>query len=206
MSNHKKPVKELPEVTEEQLQIIQSIAKQFANGFKFGYIDADDIYQEACIEGVKGVTNWDGERPLDNFLFIHIKRRLINLRRDKYYRVETPCSSCPVRQHHGKLVFCNEQCEKVYRRWERNNRAKANLISPQDIAVTETDNLLLEDNVEDKIHMVEIEHMIREQLAPGVRRDYMRMKEGITLTKSRQLKVRQEVLEILKWQQQDAEI
>lgn len=62
------------------------VAKRTATKFTFPNYTIEDLIQEAYIMGMEGLQRWDGRRPLENFLSTHIKNRLINLKRDKYFR------------------------------------------------------------------------------------------------------------------------
>lgn len=70
----------------ENQEIIMSVAKRIAARFTFPNYDVEDITQEAYIMGMDAIQRWDGVRPLENFLSVHIRRRLMNLKRDKYFR------------------------------------------------------------------------------------------------------------------------
>ncbi len=63
-----------------------AVAKRVATKFTFPNYDVEDIVQEAYIMGMDALSRWDGVRPLENFLSVHIRRRLMNLKRDKYFR------------------------------------------------------------------------------------------------------------------------
>lgn len=76
------------QVDTETLAIIHKIAKQLAPKFRFGYYDISDIEQEAIILGLDAVKRWDQIRPLENFIYTHIRNRLGTLKRDKYYRID----------------------------------------------------------------------------------------------------------------------
>lgn len=68
----------------EHLEIIQSVVKRLKKK-KFGYLDEDDIAQEAFIIATEIIPQWDGVRSLENFLMSSVSRRLISLART-YYR------------------------------------------------------------------------------------------------------------------------
>jgi len=74
-------------MTEEQVvATITRVSSRLANKFTFPNYEADDIIQEAFIIGMEAMNRYDGVRPLENFLSIHIKNRLKNFKRDNYYR------------------------------------------------------------------------------------------------------------------------
>ena len=71
---------------EEVLEVINKICDRYAYKFQFGYFEADDIRQEAFIIAVDALDRYEEGRPLENFLAVHVKNRLNNFKRDKYYR------------------------------------------------------------------------------------------------------------------------
>ena len=74
-------------MTEEQVvSTISKISSRLASKYTFPNYEADDISQEAFIIGMEALDRYDGVRPLENFLSIHIKNRLNNFKRDNYYR------------------------------------------------------------------------------------------------------------------------
>jgi hypothetical protein len=74
-------------MTEDQVvSTIYKISSRLASKFTFPNYEEDDITQEAFIIGMEALDRYDGVRPLENFLSIHIKNRLKNFKRDNYYR------------------------------------------------------------------------------------------------------------------------
>lgn len=66
--------------TEQQvIDIITKIGKRYRK-YKFSYLTEDDIQQECFILGMDGLERYT-EGPLENFLAIHIRNRLLNQRR-----------------------------------------------------------------------------------------------------------------------------
>ena len=74
-------------MTEEQVvSTISLISSRLASKYTFPNFEEDDIQQEAFIIGMEALDRYDGVRPLENFLSVHIKNRLKNFKRDNYYR------------------------------------------------------------------------------------------------------------------------
>ena len=66
-------------MTEEQvLQTINNIANRLAAKFKFGYHELEDMKLQARLFEWQGLKNYDGVRPLENFLWTHVRNRLYN--------------------------------------------------------------------------------------------------------------------------------
>ncbi len=121
------------------LAVIDKIADRLAPKFVFGYFGLDDIKQEAFIEGCKGLEGYDGIRPLENFLYIHIRNRLINFKRKHYERIlDRPCVNCPLKAFDISLpsecrAYTNKEDCEPYRGWLSINGPKKNLMSCLDI-------------------------------------------------------------------------
>lgn len=82
---------------------------------------------------LEGLNRYDDKRPLENFLWTHVKNRLGNFKRDNWERLSKPCLKCPllafdsVRQLctvHEDLLNCDP-----YRKWFSKTTAKKNIIS-----------------------------------------------------------------------------
>lgn len=79
---------------EELLTAINYVVNSLAGGFVFGWYSREDIEQEARCLAFEALPDFDPnfkkkgtlEEKLRSFLFIHIRRRLINLKRDKQGR------------------------------------------------------------------------------------------------------------------------
>jgi hypothetical protein len=91
---------------DDLVNMTNAIANKLASSIKFGIYSISDIMQEAHLEAIKGVTKFKHSKisnnttnanmnhlnpnysGLANFLFIHIRNRLLNLKRDKHFRYE----------------------------------------------------------------------------------------------------------------------
>jgi DNA-directed RNA polymerase specialized sigma24 family protein len=136
------------------------LAKRISPRFKFGYYDVDDLEQEAFILALDGFKRWDGVRPLENFLSVHIHNRLINFRRNRYHRSHVDDSS-PQRK--------------------RDNDSKRSLMSPGEIhdldVVYEVDyvhSLTTEETLE-----------IINHLPAHIKNDFHRLANGASISISR---------------------
>jgi DNA-directed RNA polymerase specialized sigma subunit len=93
---------------EEFLTVLDNISKRLGHKFKFGYHNFDDMKQQAAIFALEGLEKYDKKRPLENFLWTHVRNRLFNYKRDNYQRPDKPCLSCPLYDPHCKKS--NNQC------------------------------------------------------------------------------------------------
>lgn len=69
-------------MTEEQvMETLTRVTDRFKKKYKFGSYTEEDIQQEAYIECLSALERYDGVRPLENFLSVHLRNRLFNFRR-----------------------------------------------------------------------------------------------------------------------------
>jgi len=166
---------------------VDKIAKRYSKKFKFGIFAAEDIYQEIFIMAMDALQRYDGISPLENFLVTHIKNRLILLKRDNYARASDACNQCPQ---------FNTECEKCQRRRQTYN-VKKSLSNPVDISVVNADNESSMRSgltgIED-IECREIIEIINKQLPVKYREDYLKMRDGVYVSKP----VREEIESIIK--------
>lgn len=132
----------LNKVTEKHfLETIDKICYKLLHKFRFGYHDIEDMKQQAYIFAIQGLENYDTSKPLENFLWTHIRNRLFNFKRDKYQRPDKPCNTC---EHYDPgLQRSTSQCAQfncksncsLYNAWYAKNNYKKNLMQ-----VTHTEN------------------------------------------------------------------
>jgi len=152
----------------EHLTIIQKVAETIAPRYTFGYLGKEDLIQEAIIFGIEVYDKWDGHRPLENFVSVHISNRLKNFKRDNYFRLGL---------------------EDSPQKRQQANDTKKKLMSAGPI---KNDPLFFEsiDNAD------EISFLL-ETLPPFLRNDFLRMANNVTITKKRREAVYEAVKEIL---------
>lgn len=195
----KMPAGSTPKDAENEIvDIIQSVAKALSRipRFRFGYHSRADIEQQGVLIALEILEEdkYDPSRPLEGFLYTHLKRRLGNYKRDNYIRAERPCQCCnpfdpPV-----------SPCER-FDAWQIRNTTKQNLMLPLDVSSVADEyesNMRTESMVEEEAHINELLTMIDEQLPVELRADYLKMTHGVAVPKNRRLKVREAVMEIIK--------
>lgn len=170
--------------TEQQvLEAIEKAVQMLSRSFPFGYFDRDDIKQEARIFGLECLAKFNTARPLENFLFAHIRNRLLNLRRNKFMRSDPPCKKC----HDGVFCFDPMPCE-AYRKWLATNITKANIMCPTNIEHIEHDNekhAQCQNDTLDKLATEEILRIIDRELPVEHRAAYLQLRAGIKLSRSK---------------------
>ena len=178
----------------EVMRAMDKAIALLAQTFVFGYFDSDDIRQEAYIFGLEALPRYDPNRPLENFLYSHIRNRLINFKRDKYHRTDPPCKICA---EHGKHTD-GSTCPK-YLAWKRRNASKQNLMRPQDIQTADDSDksLKMKQSVVDDANILECVKLIDLHLDVELRSTYIRMKYGESVPKTKRVKVENAIREIL---------
>lgn len=169
----------------EVLKKIEEIVNLLAYNFTFGYYGIDDIKQEARIFGMKAMDRYNEKLPLANFLYVHIRNRLINLIRDKFHRNDPPCQIC-----HGAIDgntnhIDGRYCEK-YVAWKNRNTAKANLTRPLDITNIndKTESRFRANNFNNEYDKQEILELLDAKLDVHLRKWFLKMKSGLSIPKN----------------------
>ena len=163
----------------EVLEIINKVASRYAHKFRFGYFEADDIRQEAVIIAMEALERYEEGRPLENFLAVHVKNRLNNFKRDKYYR--------------QSKVDSNTQ--------EKHNNSKKFSMEPLDISNIrdeKEDNMRVEDDFVIDFEQQEVLRIIDQNLDVSLRSDYLRIKDGVYVPKPRRKQIYEEIDMILR--------
>ncbi|NBU33408.1 sigma-70 family RNA polymerase sigma factor [bacterium] len=187
----------------ELLEIIDIISKKLAYKFKFGYHEYDDMKQQITIFALEGFKNYDGIRPLENFLWTHVRNRLFNYKRDNYQRPDKPCLTCPLYDPHCKIS--NSQCSKftdknecsLYEKWSKRNNIKKNLMyltSVEDSGTFEKNNKIsFSENMANK----EILDILDRDLNGEEREIYLKVKGGVRVNRGDMLKLTTKMRKIL---------
>ena len=182
-------------MTEKQvLEVIDGIASKLCYKFKFGYHDVDDMKQQAKLFAIEGLDRYDGKRPLENFLWTHVRNRLFNYKRDNYERPDCPCFTCPF--YDPDLDCSRNKCEKfedkadcsLFSNWSVRNTKKKNIMSP--VAMSS-----MKDGGEGSLGQYsylakdfsekELFEYVDLNIPQDYRKDYLRLVNGIKLPKSR---------------------
>ena len=191
--------------TEQQvLDAIEKVIAGIAPSFVFGYFDKDDILQQARLFCIQAMDRYDGKRPLENFLCVHVKNRLINLKRDLLRRSDKPCAEC----HDGRPCQPNGKLCQPYMAWLKRNNCKSNLMRPLDLNYLPDEKetkTKIQSSVEEDAQFSEMLALIDDQLPVELRQAFLQLKEGVSIPKVKKDQVIQAVREILKFEVGDEE-
>ena len=191
-------------MTEKQvLEVIDKISSKLCYKFKFGYHDVDDMKQQAKLFALEGLDKYDGKRPLENFLWTHVRNRLFNYKRDNYERPDNPCLSCPF--YDPNLDASKNKCKKfsdksecsLFYGWSKRNTNKKNIMNPvvmsemQDGGVT---NSKVQYYGEQDLTQKELFEYVDINIPQNYRKDYLRLVNGIKLPKAK----KEALIEVIK--------
>lgn len=182
----------------ELLKVIDIITKKLAYKFKFGYHDIEDMKQQISVFALEGLKNYDHKRPLENFLWTHVRNRLFNYKRDNYQRPDKPCYSCPLfdKKNSSCTKFANKNDCELYYSWSERNENKKNLMHLTTIEeVKDYANAFFDKNT--LIEHTEIIKILDEKLSGEYRSIYLKLKGGSKINKSDRDKLYSKVQEIL---------
>jgi len=177
----------------EFLKIIDIISKKLAYKFKFGYHEYDDMKQQISIFALEGLKNYDHKRPLENFLWTHVRNRLFNYKRDNYQRPDKPCYGCPFHDPNckksisGCLDYANKNDCSLFSNWTNRNSTKKNLMHLTTIEeVKDYGNAFSsnEDLLTNNISNNEILQLLEKYLVGEDRATFIKIKAGAKVSKT----------------------
>ena len=186
---------------EELIRIIDKIANRFAGTFKFGYHEIEDMRQQAWQVALEGLKDYDGKRPLENFLWTHVRNRLYNFKRDNYFRPEKPCDRCPLLRNDECTKFKDRlECD-LYSRWEKRTEKRKSLMS----AVEHTDNKYSENDITSQLDNKHLFETVDYNMPVELREYWIRFIHNLKLNKQKKEQVLLEITLILKEHNLDSE-
>ncbi len=201
---NKKPAKttKLPNNVDEAefLKVLDNISKRLGHKFKFGYHEFDDMKQQAAIFAMEGLEKYDNSRPLENFLWTHVRNRLFNYKRNNYQRPDKPCLTCPF---FDKLYQCSKnQCSKfsdkseceLYTSWSNRNDTKKNIMQPGYI---EHDPQHSATHFTSLIQNQEIIKFLDENIISEHRETYLKLKHGTKIPKQQLIKLQNHIKDLM---------
>jgi hypothetical protein len=190
--------KKLPVNENEFLQILENISKKLAYKFKFGYHDLEDMKQQISIFALEGLKNYDNKRPLENFLWTHVRNRLFNYKRDNYQRPDKPCLTCPFYKKQLCTKYSNKNDCDLYNNWYNKNHTKKNLMY-----LTTIDEIKDYGNVFNSLepnHCIanqEIIDFVENHINGEYRTIYLKLKNGNKVNKADTTKLINKIKEII---------
>jgi hypothetical protein len=188
---------------EEFLAVLDNISKRLGHKFKFGYHSYEDMCQQAAIFALEGLEKYDQKRPLENFLWTHVRNRLFNYKRDNYKRPDKPCLTCPF--YDTKFSCSTNQCSEfsntmdceLYRKWLSRNDSKKNIMKPSSIEDSGSVQGKITKDFQDIMGDNELIKKIESQLSGEYREIYLKLKHGTKVNKADIKKLQKHIESIL---------
>jgi DNA-directed RNA polymerase specialized sigma24 family protein len=163
--------------TEEGLLAsIDKIVSFLAPSFVFGFYGKDDIKQQATLFAIEALPRYNHTNTVDNFLFISVKNRLINFRRDNYHCDGSPCREC---NSTGSYHANGHKCKK-YLAWEKRMKGRKNVAFPD--KMDDIDTCDRHDFVEE-ICYNELVEQANEKVPPNLRKYFVMMLNDVPVPK-----------------------
>lgn len=187
---------------EDFLKALDTISKKLIYKFKFGYHEVEDMKQQAAIFAMEGLEQYDNKRPLENFLWTHVRNRLFNFKRDNYFRPDNVCASCPF--YDPKCQSSTNQCSKfsnkndceIFSQSNQRNNLKKNLMKPINID-SDNNDIQSSTDISEYISNSELITIIEDNLETKYRETYLRLKGGAKVAKQDLLKLQDHIAHIL---------
>jgi hypothetical protein len=190
-------------LSEQQIiDIIDKIASRLGPKFRFGYHTNEDMKQQASLFAWDGMVAWDGVRPLENFLWVHVRNRLYNFKRNNYGRPEKPCEHCPLKAYDPNCKKSTSGCTKfenlmdcgLYKGWTDRNASKRNLMSSYTVIFDQPQDI----DASDIVFKRDLFDLLDRQMPVYLREDWIRLTNNLKISKIRRQKILDKIEEILK--------
>lgn len=189
-------------VTEKEfLTVLDNISKRLAHKFKFAYHNFDDMKQQAAIFALEGLEKYDQSRPLENFLWTHVRNRLFNFKRNNYQRPDKPCLKCEfydkacMNSSNECTKYSDKQSCSLYASWSKRNESKKNIVQPKYI---EDQSIFAEgSSVTEFIQNQEVIDFLDKNIESEYREYYLKLKHGVKIPKSQLVKLQKYIFKLM---------
>ncbi len=144
--------------------------------------------QQAALFAWQGLEKYDGVRPLENFLRVHVHNRLFNFKRNNYARPDKPCDNCPLNAYvNGECTAFDNMLDcELYERWYNRNEVKKSLMSTKEHIEYSSD---IYQDIEEELLKKEIFKLVDSKIPVTLREDWIRF-----INKSKLSKIKREAL------------
>lgn len=188
--------------TEEQVvRQMKNAVGHLAKHFIFGYYDLDDIKQEGYLYAIDAVEKYDVDNSrgcsLYTYIYTYVKNRLLNLRRDKMERLESPCDGCKDAADGQCRVFGQEELCPIWAAWRRRNDTKKNLASMHEDESTQKLIDYEQKDISNELADREISTYVLNHIPISFRSNFLRYLDGYKLSKPKREQLQKIVLDIL---------
>lgn len=187
---------------QEFLEVLDKITRKLIHKFKFGYHSLEDMKQQASVFALEALDRYDGKRPLENFLWTHVRNRLFNFKRNNYQRPDSPCIGCKFhdknlkKTSHGCLEYSNKLDCPLYNSWYSRNERKKNIMQPS--YIDNEQDLFQSSIAENNIENQEIISFLDKNIDAEHREYYLKLKHGVKIKKEKFDKLKDHISSLLK--------
>ena len=150
--------------------------------------------QQASIFALEGLDKYDHTRPLENFLWTHVRNRLFNFKRNNYQRPDSPCIGCKFYDKHmkkstnGCLEFSNKLDCEIYKNWYSRNENKKNIMQPS--YIDNDQDFFYKSNDDSWVANKEIVEFLDKNISGEYREYYLKLKHGVKINKDKMEKLK----------------
>ena len=158
--------------------------------------------QQAAIFALEGLENYDNKRPLENFLWTHVRNRLFNYKRNNYQRPDKPCFKCPFfdKTFRNSLNQCSKYKDKTecdpYASWSKRNETKKNIIQPS--YIEDDSNASKQSGLADFSENKEFVQFLDINIRSEFRESYLKLKHGVKIPKNQLEKLQNHIQELMR--------
>tara|TARA_R110000851_G_scaffold293129_1_gene447712 strand:- start:843 stop:1331 length:489 start_codon:yes stop_codon:yes gene_type:complete len=151
--------------------------------------------QQARLFAWEGLEKYDNKRPLENFLWTHVRNRLYNFKRNNYSRLEKPCDTCEFYINKKCTAFVDQEECNLYKGWLDRNNSKKNLMHSISVEFDQKEH---EHSAIGTLFAKEVSELLDEELHVRFREDWIRLLNNLRLNKIRKDRILEEIKSILK--------
>ncbi len=173
--------------------VVQNVINMVARHNTFGSYTKEDIGQEIWVLCLEALPRYDGKRSLYNFMLTHVKHRLKNLKRDRYFRHECPCKLCSFKDQGFTEHEDGQYCAR-YLKWYEANLCKSSLASSMGHDFNGDHFAHGNESHEDAVDRKDLLELIDKNIPAHLRKNYLKLKTGDSISHIE----REEVLEFLR--------
>lgn len=188
----------------EVLDIFRRVIKKLSFKFRFGVHSSEDIAQQGMVYAIEAMDRFDASRPLENFIYIHVRNRLFNFKRNNYFRLELPCCRCPIKSWiapEGCKAFTDRMECELYKGWAERNTIRKNLTNVLEygqIRDSGEKNMHYGDNAAVKLNSKEILALIDKELPISMRKNYLKRLSGEKISKKDSQELEETIISLIK--------
>jgi len=181
---------------QEVVEIITDISKKLSLKFRFGYHEPEDMRQQAALFAWEGLERYNGSHPLENFLWVHVRNRLFNYKRNNFGRPDKPCFNCPLDSYKNNCceAYINLLNCEFYEKWFTRNASKQNLMRNKEYLDISPSN---EREAFITTSNREIIDLIDKELPSSFRKDWVKLQNDIKISKRHKAQMLEVIKDIL---------